>query len=58
MVSICKTCKLLLELYGYCDQVAPWLCMCEEIAAANLDKHQTTIVGLKERITSIWYKFE
>ena len=45
------------EIYGTTESVVPWLCKCNEIAAANLDKHQTKIVEIKERITSIWYQF-
>ena len=55
--ELCTVCKIVTELYGTTESVVPWLCMCNEIAAANLDKHQTKIVEIKERITSIWYQF-
>ena len=53
----CKVCTIVTEIYGTTESVVPWLCKCNEIAAANLDKHQTKIVEIKERITSIWYQF-
>ena len=53
----CGVCTIVTEIYGTTESVAPWLCTCEQIAAANLDDQRTSVVRMKQRITSIHYKY-
>lgn len=47
----CKTCSSLLEIYGSCESVAPWLCECEEISAAQSSLQQTKLYIEKPKKT-------
>ena len=47
----CDTCSSLLEIYGSCDSVAPWLCECEEKSAAQSSLQQTKLYTEKPKKT-------
>jgi len=44
----CDTCSSLLEIYGSCESVAPWLCECAE-KSAEQSSLQQTLVEVKPR---------
>ena len=47
--EICSTCLNLVAIYGTSENVAPWLCECKEIFAAQSSLQQT-IVPVKKTI--------
>ena len=47
----CNTCSILLEIYGSCETVAPWLCECEEKSAAQSSLQQTKFYVEKPKQT-------
>ena len=51
MANICATCKSVLDLYGTIESVAPWLCECEEISAAQSSLQQTKLYIEKPKQT-------
>jgi len=44
----CQTCTTVEELYGSCEQVAPWLCSCE-VGTAQSSQLQTKLVDIKPK---------
>lgn len=47
----CNTCQNLLDIYGSNSSVAPWLCDCEEISAAQSSLQQTKLYTEKPKKT-------